>query len=42
MHPEQKEEKIVCGKIWKGKKAKKRGKGGKRKKIVGLLTRHCS
>jgi hypothetical protein len=24
MHPEQKEEKTVCGKIWKGKKEKKK------------------
>jgi hypothetical protein len=40
MHPEQKEEKTVCGKIWEGKKEKK-GKEG-RKKTVGLFTRHCS
>jgi hypothetical protein len=37
VHPEQKEEKIVREKIWKGKKAKKkRGKG--KKKTVGLFT----
>jgi hypothetical protein len=37
MHPEQKEEKIVCGKIWKGKKPKKKGKEGKKKKNCRIV-----